>query len=53
VVSGSEPLEETFEQKSEGLSQSINLRINVLVGDQAAPVQATVIREHVSGQSDH
>jgi hypothetical protein len=33
-VRPNEPLQEVIEQKSEGMSQSINLRINVLVGDQ-------------------
>ena len=50
VVRTNEPLEQTFEQKSEGMSQSINLRINVLLGDQGGPVRASVIRDKIPGK---
>ena len=52
VVRTNEPLEQTFEQKTDGMSQSINLRINVLVGDQATPVKAAIIQDQLPGKFD-
>ena len=50
VVRTNEPLEQNFEQKSEGMSQSINLRINVLLGDLAGPVRASIVQDQLPGK---
>jgi hypothetical protein len=52
VVRTNEPLEQAFEQKADGMSQSINLRINVLVGDQGTPVKASIIQDQLPGELD-
>ncbi len=52
IVRTNEPLEQTFEQKTDGMSQSINLRINVLLGDQGGPVRASVIRDQHPGKPE-
>ena len=51
VVRPNEPLEEVIEQKTDGMSQSINLRINVLVGEQARPVKASLVRDQPPGRT--
>ena len=52
VVRPNEPLDEVIEQKSEGMSQLINLRINVLVGDQGAePIKASIVPDEGPGSN--
>lgn len=50
IIDKDNPLEHKFEQKGDGMSQSINLKINVVVGDLERPVKASLIHEQTTGQ---
>lgn len=49
LIDGNNPLEQKFEQKGDGMSQSINLKINVVVGDYQGPVKASIVHEKTTG----
>jgi hypothetical protein len=49
LIDGNNPLEQKFEQKGDGMSQSINLKINVVVGDYPRPVEASIVHEQTTG----
>jgi len=45
LVDSANPLEQSFNQKADGMSQSINLKINLVMGDLMEPVKAFISHE--------